>query len=384
MRTIYLDYCTTTPVAGSVRESMLPFLGEHYADPASNHWMGRVTHEAIEDARSAIATLLNCHPSEIFFTSGGTESANLAILGAAYEIDETNPEVAHHCIISAVEHLAVSKAAEILQKRGWRVTRVGCDAQGVIKLDHLESAIRPETKLISIMHSNHEVGTLQPVRQINDFIAGRGILLHTDACQSVGKIPCDVELLGVDMLTLSGHKMYAAKGIGALYVRSGVTIQSILHGEFQESGIRPGMENIANIAGLGQAARLAIDGLEDIGDRLATLRDRLIDRIEKAIPAIVIHGRQSDRLPGIASIAFIGRRADDLIKRTPELCMGPVGHEGRPESYLGVATTLAAMGVSPKDAASTIRLSVGWNTTEEDIDRTAELLAHAYESSPSI
>ncbi|MFO0921254.1 MAG: cysteine desulfurase family protein [Pirellulales bacterium] len=382
MRTIYLDHSTTTPLAGSVREGMLPFLGEHFADPSSHHWMGRVSFEAMEDARNAVATLLHCHPSEIYFTSSGTESINLALLGAAQEIENgLGPGAEPHMIISAIEHLAVSRCAESLQKRGWKVTRIGCNDQGVVKLDHLESSLRESTKLISIMHVNHEIGTVQPIRHLRELCDQREIVLHTDACQSVGKLRCDLELLQVDMLSLSSHKMYGPKGVGALYVRNGIAIQPIIHGEYQESGLRPGMENVAGIAGLGQAARLAQDGQVDILDRLQTLADRFLNRLEQVLPSQVhLHGRRAERLPSILSLEFMGKSARGIVAKCPELCLGPVGHEGRSDSYLGMATTLAAMGVTPASADSTIRISLGWTTTDEEVDRAAEILAHAYES----
>ena len=382
MRTIYLDYCSSTPVAGSVRDAMLPYLTEHYADPHSPHWMGRVAQEAIEDARGALASLLNCHPTEIVFTSGGTESINLGLLGAANEIEliEDCPAMPH-MIISAIEHPVVSRCAELLMNRGWRVTRVGCDRHGVLNCDQLESALTDDTRLVSVMLVNHEVGTIQPIREIADLCAGRDLVFHTDACQAVGKLECDVEQLQVDMLSLSGHKIHGPKGTGALYIRSGVPIQPIFMGDYQESGLRPGMENVPNIVGLGQAARLAIQHTDDILDRLAFLRDRFLAKCESLLnQSLIVHGHCAKRMPGILSLAFAGRRASEILKRCPELCLGPVGHDGLSDSCVGMAVTLAAMGVQPPDAASTLRISFGWTTTEEEVDRAAELLAHAYET----
>lgn len=382
MRSIYLDYCSTTPVAGSVREAMLPFLTEHFADPHSPHWMGRVAQEAIEDARGAVATLLNCHPTEIVFTSGGTESINLALLGAAHEIEmEDDCPDAPHMIISAIEHPAVSRCAEWLMNRGWRVTRVGCDSEGVLNCQQFEMAITEETRLVSVMHVNHEVGTIQPIREVADLCAGRNLVFHTDACQAVGKLDCDVEQLQVDLLSLSAHKLHGPKGIGALYVRSGIPIQPIFMGEYQESGLRPGMENVPSIVGLGQAVRLALQRTDEIGDRLAFLRDRFLQRLESMIGSgILVHGQCAKRMPGILSLALPGSKASALLQQCPELCTGPTGHEGRPDSCVGMAVTLAAMGIAPADATATLRLSFGWNTTEEEIDRAAEILAHAYET----
>jgi cysteine desulfurase len=388
MKSIYLDYQSTTPMAGSVREAMLPFLGEHFADPSSDHWMGRACQEAIEDARSCLATLIGCHPSEIVFTSGGTESNNLALLGAASQLARSLPLESGssgvdrpHMIISAMEHMAVSKSAEWLQRHGWQVTRVGCDAQGSVSVDRVESALRPNTKMISVMHANHEVGTIQPIREISELCIGREVVLHTDACQSVGKIPVDVETLAVDLLSLTGHKMYGPKGIGALYVRNGVAIDPLLQGDWQEGGLRPGMENVSHIVGLGQAARLASQGLQEAADRLAMLRERLLDRLEQLLRKnLVVHGAKAERLPGTLSLVLPNCSAMDVLKRVPELCTGPLGHDGHPNSYLGMAPTLAAMGVDPSIAHATVRLSVGWNTTEDEVDRAADLLAEAIES----
>jgi cysteine desulfurase len=246
----------------------------------------------------------------------------------------------------------------------------------------LETAIRPSTRLISVMHSNHEVGTLQPIQEIAEMIEGRSILLHSDAAQSIGKVECDVERLGVDLLSISGHKMYGPKGVGALYVREGVAVENILQGEWREHGLRPGMENVPDIVGLGQAARFIQKSLDDLHDRLAYLCDHFRNRLESALGFnLVVHGDKAARLPNTMSFVLPDRIANQILMSTPDLCLGPVGHQGNPESYHGLSTTLAAMGIMPRQAASTVRLSVGLNTTESELDRAADLLVDAYESS---
>jgi cysteine desulfurase len=382
MRSIYLDYNATTPVAGSVREAMLPFYGEFFGDPSSNHWIGRVAQEAIEDARAAAATLVGCHPSEIVFTSGGTESVNLALLGSALQIMKDRPRDQHHLVLSSLEHLAVGRCAERLRDLGWEITRVRCDRHGVIDLQSLEDALRPTTRLVSIVHANHEIGTVQPIQEVSRLCAGRPILLHTDASQTAGKINCGVDQLGVDLLSLSGHKMYAPKGVGALYVRSGVRLQPQMLGEWQEGGFRGGMENVPHIVGLGDACRLVATSLEHPDDRLIFLRDHFLRRFGNHIgKEIHSHGFGAERLDNTASVLLDDRYASDVLHRAPELCFGPVGHDGDPNRHVGIAPTLAAMKVSPKDAASTFRLSVGWNTTQDEIETAADLLATAYDQS---
>jgi cysteine desulfurase len=382
MYPIYLDYNSTTPMAGCVREAMLPYLGERFADPTTQHWLGRISREAIEDARGFVANLLNCESQEIIFTSGGTESVNLGLIGAARQIAKDCNGTKPHLLISTIEHAAVSKTADWLEQNGWDVTRVGCNCQGVVRIDLIERALRPTTALISIMHSNHEVGTLQPIREISELIEGRPIIFHSDASQSVGKMECNVDRLGIDMLSLSGHKMYGPKGVGALYVRQGVELNSVLQGEWREFGLRPGMENVPDIVGLGQAARFIQKSQDDIQDRLAHLREYFMNRLEAGLGfQVSIHGEKAARLANTMSLVLPHRLAQQILLSTPELCLGPVGHQGNPESYHGLSNTLAAMGVMPQEAASTVRVSVGINTTESELDRAAELLIEAYDAS---
>jgi cysteine desulfurase len=376
MRHIYLDYNATTPVAPTVQEAMRPFLSELYGNPSSGHTLGRACHEAIEDARSQLATLLGADSEELVFTSGGTESNNLALKGILLR---AGPPFAGHLVISAIEHPAVVEPARFLNRLGCGLTVVGCTRQGVVDPESVEQALRPETRLVSVMHANNETGVIQPVRAIADLCHRRGVLVHTDAAQTVGKIPTLVEDLGVDLLTVAGHKFYAPKGVGALYVRRGVDLEPVLHGAGHEGGLRAGTENTPYIVALGRAAALAHKALDQSAERLALLRDRMLDRLSEVIGSdLRVHGDGVDRLPNTLCVDFPDVSGGALLSRTPELCAstGAACHSGA----ASVSPALAAMGLTAEQARGTVRLSVGWSTSEEEIDRAAELLLDAWES----
>lgn len=374
MRQIYLDYNASTPIAAPVQEAMLPFLAEHFGNPSSQHMLGRATQEAMEDARSRVAALLHADTDEIAFTGGGTESNNLAIQGV---LQKFAPRDAH-LIISAFEHPAVSQCAEAAIRRGYRVTRVDVNAEGLVEPEAVEAAMRPETRLVSLMHANNEIGTIQAVPRVAEICHRRGILLHTDAIQSVGKINAWVDHLDVDLLSLSGHKIYAPKGIGALYVRRGVSLEPIMHGAGHEAGLRPGTENVLGIVGLGVAASLAARSLDSAAQRMATQRDRLEDLLSASIAGISFNGRGVPRLPNTTSVNFPGVVGADLLARIPELCAatGSTCHA----STDVLSPTQTALGLSPKVARGTIRLSLGWYTEDEEIERAAQWLAAAWEA----
>ncbi|MCI0361737.1 MAG: cysteine desulfurase [Planctomycetaceae bacterium] len=375
MRQLYLDYNATTPIAPSVQEAMLPLLAEHFGNPSSNHVLGRAAAEAVEDARGQLAILLGCDPDEIVFTSGGTESNNLALKGVLLR---EAPAAGGHLIISAFEHPSVAAPAQFLERLGYDVTIVGVTGQGLVQPAAIRAAIRPDTRLVSIMHANNEVGTIQPLRQIAAICHEHQIPLHTDASQSVGKVRTLVDELEVDLLSVAGHKMYAPKGVGALYIRRGVELEPTQHGAGHEAGLRAGTENVASIAGLGRAATLAAKSLDQAHERMAALRDRLWQQLAAEIGnPLVLHGALVQRLPNTLSVAFPGVSGQELLARIPELCAstGSACHStGR-----SISPTLAAMGVSDEAARGTVRLSVGWQTTEEDIDRAASLLLGAWE-----
>ncbi len=378
MRSIFLDFSTTTPIAASVRESMLPFLNELYGHPSSCHWIGRAADEAIEDARCNLASLLGCHPSEIVFTSGGTESVNLGLLGVARAISGSVASRPHF-LCSTLEHAAVHQTAGQLEREGWDVTYIGCDPNGVVRLEELERAIRSTTRLVSIIHASHQLGTLQPIDQIAELCHDRDVLLHTDAAQTIGKIECQVDQLGVDLLSLSGHKFYAPMGIGALYLRLGVPIESILYGEGAEGGIRPGTPNVAHIVALGQAAKLAQAGLASAVDRVSELRDRFHRQLESLIGRpIPLHGADAERVPGILSLELPGVTAEALQRQIPEICFGPsYPCNGKRRT---TTSSLASLGLSEAQIASTLRISLGWTTSDDELQRAVHLIASAYES----
>ena len=267
MRSIYLDYNATTPIAPAVQEAMLPFLAEHYGNPSSGHHMGRACHEAVEEARAKVASLLGADAEEIVFTSCGTEANNLALKGVAFR---HGPIGGGHFVISSLEHPAIVEPARFLERLGFGLTVVPCGADGVVDPAAVETALQSDTLLVSIIHANNEIGTLQPIAQIAEICRERDILMHTDAAQGIGKTSVRVRELGVDLLTVAGHKIYAPKGVGALYVRRGVSLEPLLHGAPHESGLRAGTENVPYLVGLGQAAAVIENHLGDATDRMGS------------------------------------------------------------------------------------------------------------------
>jgi len=376
VRQIYLDYNATTPIAPSVVEAMLPFLHGHHGNPSSSHSFGRAAKEAIEDARAKIAGLIGCDRSETIITGGATEADNLALKGIMLA---GNAKARGHLIISAIEHSAISQPAKFLRQMGCEVTVVDCDENGIVWPEAVEEALRPNTRLVSIMHANNEIGTIQPIRQIAELCHRQDVLVHTDAAQSVGKIPAMVDELDVDLLTLAGHKFYAPKGIGVLFVRSGLSLEPLLHGAGQEDGIRSGTENTPYIVGLGQAAHLAAKCLDAAGEQMAKLRDQLQYTLLKSIDGLMINGEGAERLPNTLSVSFPGVTGQQLLARVPEICasLGAACHSDGSVA----STTLAAMGCDEDHMAGTIRLSVGWQTSAEEIEQAADLLIGAWESS---
>ncbi len=379
MRPIYLDYNATTPIAPAVQEAMLPFLAQHFGNPSSGHALGRACYEAVEDARLRVAQLLGVDRDEIVFTSGGTESNNLALKGIALR---HAPAGSGHLVISAIEHPAILEPAQYLESLGYGLTLVGCDSIGMVDPAAVEAAIRPDTVLVSIMHANNEIGTVEPIRQIAEICRARGVLVHTDAAQTIGKIPTRARELGVDLLSVAGHKMYAPKGIGALYVRHGVTLESQMHGAGHERGMRAGTENVPYIIGLGHAATLAEKSFVASGDHMASLRDRLQRQLCEGIgESLSVNAAKAERLPNTLSLNFPGVCGASLLRRIPELCIstGAACHSGSEN----LSPTLAAIGLTAQVARGTVRLSVGRYTTEEETDRAANLLLAAWESEQS-
>jgi cysteine desulfurase len=376
---IYLDYNATTPLDPAVVEAMLPWLREGFGNPSSTHALGRAAHAAVEQGRTHLAALLNAQPDEILFTGGGTEASNHALKGAFFARQTANVFTRlfrrgmGHVITSAIEHPATSKPLEFLQSLGCRVTVLGVDGVGRVDPEAVRRAIAPDTFLVSIMHSNNEVGTLQPIAEIGAITRERGILLHTDVAQSLGKVPVDVQALLVDLLTVAGHKLYAPKGIGALYVRRGVNLAPLLHGAGHESGRRAGTENVPYIVALGTAARLARESLPTATTRLQQLRDRLHAALKSRLgDRLTLNGCPTQRLPNTLNVNFAGQVGAELLARTPEIAAstGSACHEGR----VTQSAVLCAMGVPPERGKGAVRLTVGRFSTEDEIDTAAHLL----------
>jgi cysteine desulfurase len=381
MRAIYLDYNATTPIAPRVQQAMLPFLAEHFGNPSSGHALGRAAHAAVEDARSQVAALLGARADEIVFTSGGTESNNLAMLGLALPrlvAARGTSRSPGHLIVSAIEHPAVAEPAKLLESLGLAVSVVGVSREGMVDPAQVAAAMREETFLVSVMHANNEVGVLQPIAEIARIAHAHGAMVHTDAAQSVGKVATLVDKLGVDLLTIAGHKVYAPKGIGALYVRRTTKLAPALRGAGHERGLRPGTENVPYIVGLGEACDVARAGLGNAGGRMAMLRDRLLAALQRGIDtALTVNGASAPRLPNTLSVNFPGVAGADLLRAADKVCAstGSACHTGASQ----LSPTLAAMGVPPELGAGCVRLSLGWYTAEDDVDAAAELLLDAWE-----
>jgi cysteine desulfurase len=370
---VYLDYNATTPVAPEVAEAIRPFLYEFFGNPSSSHLYGQQAKQAVLEARQQVGALIGAEPQEIVFTGCATEANNLALLGAAAA---AGPQK-RHLVISAVEHPAVMQPAQHLRQLGWEVSVVAVDSSGRVAPEDVAAALRPDTALVSVMHANNEIGTIQPVAEIAALTRPRNIWLHTDAAQSVGKIEVNVAALGVDLLTLAGHKFYATKGVGALYVRAGLPLHGITFGADQERGLRPGTENVPAIVGLGVAARLARERLPAAGPHLHGLRDRLHRQLADAVPGLVLNGHPDERLPNTLHVSFpavSGRRLLEEASNDVAASLGSACHS----EHDAVSGVLAAMGADAARAAGAVRLSVGIHTTETEIDRAAAALAGAW------
>jgi cysteine desulfurase len=388
MTPIYLDYNATTPLDPAVVEAMLPYLRGNFGNPSSTHVLGKQAHDAVEQARARVAVLLGAAgPDEIVFTSGGTEASNHALKGSVFArlggtgltaflgrlFGRSRPA---HLVISSIEHPATAVPAEFLRRLGCRLTVVPVDRHGLVDPDDVARALDRDTVLVSIMHANNEVGTLQPIREISRHTRARGVLLHTDAAQSLGKVAVDVNDLGVDLLTVAGHKLYAPKGVGALFMRRGVKLESLLHGAGHEAGRRAGTENVPYVVGLGTACQLARDSLPDATARLKSLREALWERLRARLgERVVLNGHPEKRLPNTLNVSFVGHVGSELLEKVPEIAAstGSACHEGK----VSQSPVLCAMGVPPQIGKGAVRLTVGRFSTEAEIDTAADLLTRA-------
>lgn len=375
MNTIYFDNAATTKIQSEVLNEMMPYLTNNYGNASSLYSIGRQSKRAIENARKQVAELINCDPHEIYFTGGGSESDNLAIKGFVY----ANKNKGNHIITSKIEHHAILESCEWLQKQGFEVSYINVNKDGFIDLQELENSIKPSTILISIMFANNEIGTIQPIEKISEIAKKHQITLHTDAVQAAGNTPIDVRKMGIDMLSMSGHKINAPKGIGVLYVKKGIEIEKIIHGGHQEKDKRAGTENVAGIVGMGKACEIANKNIDNHIKNLKRLRDYYISRLKKEIPdKININGTMENRLPGNANISFEGLDASELIFKLDEkgICVssGSACSSGSREP----SHVLRAIGLPDKYLNCAVRTTFGENNTFEEIDYLVKTLKTFY------
>jgi len=370
-----MDHSATTPVAAEVLEAMLPYFSQRFGNASSLHGFGREAKEALEESRQRVARLLHAHPGEIVFTSGGTESDNLALRGIAYK----NRNSGRHIITSQIEHPAILETCHSLEREGFSVTYLPVNREGLIELSELERAIRPDTILISIMHANNEVGTIQPLEEVGRLAADRDIYLHTDAVQTVGKIPVDVEAMGADLLSLSAHKLYGPKGVGALYIRRGTKMQSLSTGGGHERNLRSGTENVAGIVGLARAADLAREEMAAEGQRLVQLRDRLAALVLERVKDAWVNGSMEKRLPGSLNFGFSYVEGESLLLYLDSKGIAVSTGSACSSHKLEPSHVLLALGLKPEECHGSLRITMGRSNNQEQVDYVAECIAEAVE-----
>lgn len=370
MDRIYLDNAATTAVSQPVMEAMLPYYMQVYGNPSSIHSTGRDAKKAVERARRQVAAALGCGAQEVYFTAGGSESDNWAIKGAAF----AHQDKGKHIITTQIEHHAVLHTCQWLETLGWEVTYLPVDAEGFVTAAQVENALRPDTVLVSVMAANNEIGTLEPIAEIGALCHARGVLFHTDSVQAVGAIPLDVEALQVDMLSLSGHKFHGPKGIGALYIRKGVKLDSLIHGGAQERGHRAGTENLPGIVGLGKAIELAEENLAENAARMTFLRNRLMSGLQAAIPDMRINGTLEKRLPNNVNVSFSGIEGEAVLLRLDLEGIAASSGSACTAGSLDPSHVLTAIGLSRDEAKGSLRLTLGTDTTQADIDEVVAKL----------
>ncbi|MEM3143038.1 MAG: cysteine desulfurase family protein [Candidatus Nitrosotenuis sp.] len=363
---IYLDHAASTPMRDEVIQEMMPYFKENYGNPSSIHRYGRMATKAIENARKRIADLINAHPDEILFTSGGTESNNTALFGAV----PPNGQL----ITSSIEHDAVLEPCKKLHAQGCTVRYLSVDGLGTVNLDDLKNSITKSTSLVSIMYANNEVGTVQPIREIAKLCQENSVLFHSDAVQAAGKIPIDVKEIGIDLMSISSHKINGPKGIGALYVKRGTKLAPFVLGGGQESGMRSGTENVASIVGFGKACQIAKDGLAENSTHMKSLCDRLIEKVTGQISHVTVNGHRQNRLPNNAHFTFLGVNGEDLIIKLDEHGIAASTGSACSVKTQKASHVLAAMGFSHEQITGSLRLTVGLGNTEDEIDKTVDAL----------
>lgn len=369
---IYLDHNATTPVLPEVVDAMLPYLRDHFGNPSSAHVFGRRARQALARAREQVAGLVGGEPEEVIFTSGGTEANNLAIFGVT-EASGDRRQV----VTTLIEHPATARPCDWLEQHGWRVSRLGVDAQGRARIDEAAAAITADTRLLTVMHSNNETGVLQPVRELARLARAAGAIVHTDAAQSLGKVPVRVRELDVDLLSMAGHKLYAPKGVGALYVKRGTPIVPLVLGAGHERGLRPGTENVAFIVGLGVACEVLGRDLDAASARMRDRRDALWRALRAGVPGIALNGHEELRLPNTLNVRFPRASGDALLAAAPELAAstGSACHEGHEQA----SAVILAMGVPVDDAIGSVRLTLGRTTSESEVAVAASVLIRSWQ-----
>jgi len=378
---IYLDHNATTPLLPEVIDRMTGTLREEFGNPSSVHHFGQQAKAAIDEARTEVATLLSADPSEVLFTSGGTESDNIAIRGAAEALEATGRR---HLIASSIEHEAVLNTLKALAKRGWRTTLLTVDQTGIVAPDALRAALADDTALVSVMHANNEIGTIQPIAELARIAHDRGALFHTDAVQSAAKLPVSVRSLGVDMLSISAHKFYGPKGVGALWIRRGLRVLPLLTVGRQERSRRAGTENVAGIVGMGVAARIARGKMADEGTRLSALRDRLEAEILAAVPGTAVNGAREPRVPNTTNISFDRVEAESLLIALDLEGIAVSTGSACSSGTLEPSHVLKAMGFNAHRAQNSIRFSLGASSTDAEIDRVIAVLPKMVEKLRSL
>lgn len=370
MENVYLDNSATTKMDERVLEEMLPYLKEDYGNASSLYSLGRKSKKAIEDSREKVATILNCRPDEIYFTSGGSESDNTAIKGIA----RANRKKGNHIITSKIEHLAVLDTCKELEKEGFDVTYLDVDSKGKVNIEELKKAIRKDTILISIMYANNEIGTIQDISEIGRIARENNVYFHTDAVQAVGNLDIDVQAQNIDSLSLSGHKFYGPKGIGVLYVRKNVKFNKFIAGGHQERNKRAGTENVANIVGLSKALEISYNELKEHREKILYLRNYYEEKVKQNIDNIIINGDEKNRLPGNSNISFIGVNGQDLLLNLDMIGICVSSGSACTSGSIDASHVLIALGVKEEVAKSSIRVSIGKYNTKEEIDYLVENL----------
>ena len=375
MEVKYFDNSATTRVKDEVFKEMIPYLSIEYGNPSSLYSIGRSAKRAISEARRRVASLINCSPEEIYFTSCGSESDNTALKGIAY----ANKEKGNHIITSKIEHPAILNSCKSLENKGFKISYIDVDKDGMLNLEKLESEITDQTILISIMYANNEIGTIEPVKETAQIAHSHGIIFHTDAVQAVGNIPIDVRKMNIDMLSLSGHKLYAPKGIGALYVKSGIEFERFMDGGHQEKNKRSGTENVAEIVALGKACQIAEKNIEQYQQKLKNLRDYCLNKIQEKIPDIYINGTMERRLPGNINISFKDLNSGELLLRLDEVGICASGGSACSSKEASPSHVLTAIGLPNELSKGALRLTFGDYNTKEDVEYLVENLVRIVE-----